>query len=73
MTLQQTPAPAKDVQLPTGLTSDEARSRLEKFGPNAVPDTAIHPIQRALTKFLDARSMDARGCDRARNCSRKVR
>ena len=35
----------------TGLTSDEARQRLEKFGPNAVPDTALHPLRRALTKF----------------------
>src|SRR5580700_10794175 len=42
---------AKDVPLPAGLTSDEARSRLEKFGPNAVPDTAPHPLGRALTKF----------------------
>jgi H+-transporting ATPase len=37
--------------LPTGLTSEEARSRLQKFGPNAVPDTADHPLRRALTKF----------------------
>src|ERR1700691_3853882 len=42
---------AKDVPPSTGLTSDEARSRLEKFGPNAVPDTALHPLRRALTKF----------------------
>ena len=35
----------------TGLTSDEARRRLDKFGPNAVPDTAEHPLRRALTKF----------------------
>ena len=35
----------------TGLTSDEARRRLEKFGPNAVPDTTMHPLRRALTKF----------------------
>ena len=42
---------AKDVPLPAGLTSDEARRRLEKFGPNAVPDTALHPLRRALTKF----------------------
>jgi H+-transporting ATPase len=34
-----------------GLTSDEARSRLKKFGPNAVPDTAVHPLRRALDKF----------------------
>jgi H+-transporting ATPase len=35
----------------SGLTSDEARRRLEKFGPNAVPDTAFDPLRRALTKF----------------------
>jgi H+-transporting ATPase len=35
----------------TGLTSAEARSRLEKFGPNAVPDTAERPLRRALAKF----------------------
>ena len=34
-----------------GLTSDEARLRLEKIGPNAVPDTALHPFRRALAKF----------------------
>ena len=45
------PASVKDSWLLTGLTSDEARRRLEKFGPNAVPDTALHPLRRALTKF----------------------
>ncbi|MGB9455882.1 MAG: HAD-IC family P-type ATPase [Bryobacteraceae bacterium] len=44
-------ATAKTVPLSTGLTSEEARQRLEKFGPNAVPDTALHPLRRALTKF----------------------
>jgi H+-transporting ATPase len=41
----------KSVPPSSGLTSDEARTRLEKFGPNAVPDTALHPLRRALTKF----------------------
>jgi H+-transporting ATPase len=41
----------KNVPVPAGLTSDEARSRLEKFGPNAVPDTALHPLRRAIAKF----------------------
>src|ERR1700726_1883714 len=40
-----------DVPISTGLTSDEARRRLDKFGPNAVPETALHPFRRALTKF----------------------
>src|ERR1019366_5458668 len=39
------------VMTPTGLTSDEARRRLQKFGPNAVPDTTLHPLRRALAKF----------------------
>ncbi len=41
----------KEVPLSTGLTSDEARRRLEKFGPNAVLDTTLHPVRRALAKF----------------------
>jgi H+-transporting ATPase len=41
----------EDVPLLAGLTSDEVRRRIEKFGPNAVPDTALHPLRRALTKF----------------------
>ena len=34
-----------------GLTGDEARSGLEKDGPNAMPDTSAHPLRDALTKF----------------------
>ena len=59
-------------QTPAGLTSEEARSRLEKFGPNAVPDTALHPLRRALTQVLGAGPMDAGSCDRARDCPRQV-
>jgi H+-transporting ATPase len=36
---------------PGGLTSDEVRRNLEKFGPNALPDTAQHPLRMALEKF----------------------
>src|SRR5271163_4783055 len=35
-----------------GLTSDEARARLAKYGPNAMPDTAMRPWRMALAKFL---------------------
>jgi len=35
----------------SGLTSDEVRLRIEKFGPNAVPDTALDPFRRALGKL----------------------
>jgi H+-transporting ATPase len=34
-----------------GLTSDEARARLEKDGPNAMPDTSAHPLRNALANF----------------------
>ena len=37
--------------LPRGLTGDEARRRLTKFGPNTMPDTALHPLRMALEKF----------------------
>jgi len=44
------PMPVKNVE-PNGLTSGEARIRLEKDGPNAMPDTSAHPLRNALTKF----------------------
>jgi len=44
-------ATAADVGLQKGLTSDEARRRVEKFGPNAMPDTSVHPLRMALEKF----------------------
>lgn len=34
-----------------GLTSTEARSRLERDGRNAMPDTSVHPLRNALAKF----------------------
>src|SRR5208283_1915617 len=34
-----------------GLSSDEARARLEKSGPNEMPDTAMQPWRMALAKF----------------------
>jgi H+-transporting ATPase len=36
---------------PNGLTSDQAKSRLAKDGPNAMPDTSAHPLRNALNKF----------------------
>jgi magnesium-transporting ATPase (P-type) len=48
--LAKSAAAAKD-DLPGGLTSDDARRRLAKFGPNAMPDTTLHPLRMALEKF----------------------
>ena len=46
------PASAKDAEAAAaGLTSEEARRRLEKFGPNSVADTSVHPLRRALSQF----------------------
>jgi H+-transporting ATPase len=50
------PAPpteaAKKPGVPSnGLTSEEARVRLTKYGPNAMPDTSVHPLRMALEKF----------------------
>ena len=44
-------APAQNIPPSTGLTSDEARRRLQEFGPNAAPDMAAHPLRRALAAF----------------------
>ncbi len=46
-----TASPAKDAPPPTGLTGDEARQRLDKFGPNAMPDTSVHPLRRMLAQL----------------------
>jgi H+-transporting ATPase len=46
----QAAKPAQGVA-PKGLTSDEAHTRLEKDGPNAMPDTTDHPLRNALAKF----------------------
>ncbi len=44
---------AKPVQniASNGLTSAEAQSRLQKDGPNAMPDVSDHPLRKALAKF----------------------
>ena len=59
MTVQQSAldvAPAKSASpkesgRPTGLTTDEARRRLTTVGPNAMPDTTVHPLRSALGKL----------------------
>jgi H+-transporting ATPase len=47
------PASSADAQkaVSGGLTSDEVRRRFAKFGPNAMPDTRVHPLRMALEKF----------------------
>ena len=50
---ESTPAQSPTAATPpqTGLSSDEARQRLAKVGPNAMPDTSEHPLRRAIGKF----------------------
>jgi H+-transporting ATPase len=45
-----TPMGSRDF-IHNGLTSQEATLRLRKSGRNAMPDTSLHPLQRALQKF----------------------
>jgi H+-transporting ATPase len=49
VTVADVAAPASPVNI--GLTSTEARLRLRRYGPNAMPDTALHPLRRAVEKF----------------------
>jgi H+-transporting ATPase len=42
---------AKAVPKIAGLTSHEAAIRLQRDGPNAMPDTSAHPLRNALLKF----------------------
>ncbi len=58
--------------LPNGLTSDEARRRLENFGPNAMPDTSRASVAHGAREILGAGAVDARGGDRARTGARQV-
>jgi magnesium-transporting ATPase (P-type) len=44
-------AKAPEVISKGGFTTDEARSRLAKSGPNPMLDTSAHPIRMALHKF----------------------
>jgi H+-transporting ATPase len=46
----QKPLP-KNPLVSLGLTSEEARHRLEQGGPNAIVDVAQHPVRRALGKL----------------------
>jgi H+-transporting ATPase len=52
--LNSSPLPEVEKKLGStslGLTQAEAQKRLEKFGPNAMPDTSVHPLRMALDKF----------------------
>jgi H+-transporting ATPase len=49
--LEKTKGKEASVTAEIGLSSEDAHHRLEKFGPNAMPDTALHPLRRAIEKF----------------------
>ena len=57
------PKPAQN-NTSTGLTSDEAKARLEKDGPNAMADISAHLLRNALAKFW----APAPGHPRPRSC-----
>jgi H+-transporting ATPase len=41
----------KTTAVSAGLTTEEARRRLEQFGPNAMPDTTLRPLARAIAQL----------------------
>ena len=43
--------PALGAPSPEGLTGKEAEARLAKYGPNSMPDSALHPIRLAIGKL----------------------
>jgi H+-transporting ATPase len=46
------PTPSSnDAWISTGLTGEEVRRRLAEFGPNAIPDTSLRPLRRAIAKL----------------------
>src|SRR5579862_5336611 len=45
------PVPSADGGNQLGLTTEEAGRQQKKFGPNAMPDTGVHPLRMALEKF----------------------
>lgn len=45
------PTTAANTEPSAGLSSDEARTRLEQYGPNAMPDTSAHLLRRVIVKF----------------------
>jgi H+-transporting ATPase len=49
--LEKTKGKEASVTAEIGLSSEDAHHRLEKFGPNAMPDTALHPLRTAIEKF----------------------
>ena len=49
--LPSVPTAAPNTKPPSGLTSEQASSALQHFGPNAMPDTSAHPWRSALEKF----------------------
>jgi len=50
-TLTERPAGGIEALAPAGLTADEARRRLQTFGPNAIPDEVPAAWRRLLGKF----------------------
>jgi H+-transporting ATPase len=45
------PAASDSTSSSSGLTTEEAQRRLKTLGPNAMPDTSVHPLRMVLEKF----------------------
>lgn len=49
--MQVSPAKPMEIAKPSGLSKAEAQRRLASVGPNAMPDTTVHPLRRAIGKL----------------------
>jgi H+-transporting ATPase len=47
----KTSEPKQGLHPGDGLSGEEARNRLEKYGQNAMPDTRVHPLRMVFEKF----------------------
>ena len=50
--LHPTAAAPADPTPVVGLSSAEARRRLEQYGPNATPEVTVHPVRPLMAKFI---------------------
>ena len=49
--MQSVPEPASKPKLPLGLTTAEARDRLDRYGANIIPEQHPHPVLSLLRRF----------------------
>ena len=46
----------------TGLSTEEVDEKLQKYGPNEIPEKKVSPFRKFIGLFLGTHSMDDRNC-----------